>query len=316
MKKYGGSEKMRIVILGSGGLGGYFGGRLAAAGSDVTFVARGAHLAALRRNGLKITSPRGNLHLPQIKTAETIREIETADLVLVGVKLWDTESVAASLKPIAERGAAIISFQNGVHKDDVLRKYVPADSVMGGVCYIAAAISKPGVIGHTGTMQRLVFGEYGARKSARGEAFLAACQTADIDAELSDAIERLIWEKFVFLVGLSGMTSKFRSPIGPIRENAEKRAMLFETMREVVAVGRAKGVPLRPDFAEDRLAFCDTIPAKMTSSMQVDLERGNRLELPWLSGAVVDLGAQLGVPTPTNAAIVEALTPYVQGRKS
>jgi len=215
--------------------------------------------------------------------------------VLVGVKLWDTESVAASLKPIAERGAAIISFQNGVHKDDVLRKYVPADSVMGGVCYIAAAISKPGVIGHTGTMQRLVFGEYGARKSARGEALLAACQTADVDAELSDAIERLIWEKFVFLVGLSGMTSKFRSPIGPIRENAEKRAMLFETMREVVAVGRAKGVPLRPDFAEDRLAFCDTIPAKMTSSMQVDLKRGSRLELPWLSGALVDLGAQLGV---------------------
>ena len=306
---------MRIVILGSGGVGGYFGGRLAAAGSDVTFVARGAHLAALRRNGLKITSPRGNLHIPQIKTAETIREIEVADLVLVGVKLWDTESVAASLKPIAERGAAIISFQNGVHKDDVLREYMPADSIMGGVCYIAAAISEPGVIEHTGTMQRLVFGEYGRRKSARGEAFLAACQTAGIDAELSDAIERLIWEKFVFLVGLSGMTSKFRTPIGPIRENAEKRAMLLETMREVVAVGRAKGVPLRPDFAEDRLAFCDTIPATMTSSMQVDLERGNRLELPWLNGAVVDLGAQLGVPTPANTAIVEALAPYVQGRK-
>jgi 2-dehydropantoate 2-reductase len=316
MRKNKGSEKMRIVILGSGGLGGYFGGRLAAAGNDVTFVARGAHLAALRRNGLKITSPRGNLDIPQVKTAQTIREIESADLVLVGVKLWDTESVAASLKPIAERGATIISFQNGVHKDDVLRKYVPADSVMGGVCYIAAAISEPGIIGHTGTMQRLVFGEYGGCKSARGEAFLAACQTADIDAELSDAIERLVWEKFVFLVGLSGMTSKFRTPIGPIRQNTEKRAMLFETMREVVAVGRAKGVPLRPDFAEDRLAFCDTIPAAMTSSMQVDLERGNRLELPWLSGAVVDLGAQLGVPTPANAAIVEALMPHVQGRNS
>jgi 2-dehydropantoate 2-reductase len=182
---------------------------------------------------------------------------------------------------------------------------------LGQVGYVAAAISEPGVIGHTGTMQRLVFGEYGARKSARGEAFLAACQAADIDAELSDAIEQLIWEKFVFLVGLSGMTSKFGTPIGPIRENPKRRAMLFETMREVVAVGRAKGVPLRPDFAEDRLAFCDTIPAKMTSSMQVDLKRGSRLELPWLSGALVDLGAQLGVPTPANAAIVEALMPYV-----
>jgi 2-dehydropantoate 2-reductase len=184
------------------------------------------------------------------------------------------------------------------------------------VCYIAAVTSEPGVIEHAGTMQRLVFGEYGGRKSSRAEAFLAACQAAGIDAELSDAIERLIWEKFVFLVGLSRMTSKFRTPIGPIRENAEKRAMLFETMRETVAVGRVKGVPLRPDFAEDRLAFCDTIPATMTSSMQVDLERGNRLELPWLSGAVVDLGAELGVPTPANKVIVDALTPYVQGRKS
>lgn len=312
----GEGSKMRIAILGSGGVGGYFGGRLAAACSDVTFVARGAHLAALRRNGLKITSPRGNLHIPQVKTAETINEIETADLVLVAVKLWDTESVAANLKMIAERGAAIISFQNGVQKDDVLRKYVPAHSVIGGVAYIEATISEPGVIAHAGTMQRLLFGEYGRCKSARSEAFLSACQTAGIDAELSDAIEQLIWEKFVFLVGLSGTTSRFRTPIGPIRENAEKRAMLFETMREVVAVGRAKGVLLRPDFAEDRLAFCDTIPATMTSSMQVDLDRGNRLELPWLSGAVVGFGTQLGVPTPANAAIVEALAPYVQGRKS
>jgi 2-dehydropantoate 2-reductase len=265
---------------------------------------------------MTITSPRGNLQIPQIKTAETIGEIETCDLVLVGVKLWDTASVAASLKPIAERGAAIISFQNGVDKDDILRTYVPTDAVMGGVCYIAAAISEPGVIEHSGTMQRLVVGEYGGRKSARGEAFLAACRAACIDAELSDAIERLIWEKFVFLVGLSGMTSKFGTPIGPIRENGKQRAMLFEILREVVAVGRAKGVALRPDFADDRLAFCDTIPATMTSSMQVDLERGNQLELPWLGGAVVELGASLGVPTPANTAIVEALVPYVQGRKS
>jgi 2-dehydropantoate 2-reductase len=161
-----------------------------------------------------------------------------------------------------------------------------------------------------------VFGEYGGGKSARGEAFLAACQKADIDAEFSDTIEQLIWEKFVFLVGLSGMTSKFGTPIGPIRESAERRMMLLECMREVVAVGRAKGVSLRPDFAEDRLAFCDTIPAAMTSSMQVDLERGNRLELPWLSGAVVDLGAQLGVLTPVNSAIVEALTPHALGKTS
>lgn len=306
---------MKIVVLGSGGVGGYFGGRLAAAGSDVTFIARGAHLEALRRDGLKITSALGDVHIPKVKAVQTIAEAGAADLVMVGVKLWDTEDVAATLKLIAEQGAAIMSLQNGVQKDDILRKYVPAEAVIGGVCYIAATIAGPGVIAHAGTMQRIIFGEYGGRTSARSETFLAACKAAGIDVELSDSIERLIWEKFVFLVGLSGTTSKFGTPIGPIREDAEKRAVLLETMREVVAVGRAKNVPLRPDFAEDRLVFCDTIPATMTSSMQVDLERGNRLELPWLSGAVVELGAQLGVPTPANTAIVEALSRYEQGKK-
>lgn len=305
---------MKIVVLGAGGVGGYFGGRLAAAGNEVIFVARGSHLAALRRNGLRIISPRGDLHIPQVRTAESIDEIETGDLVLVSVKLWDTEAIAAALGPMARRGAAIVSFQNGVQKDDLLRRYVPPESVMGGVCYIAAAISEPGVIRHVGTLQTLIFGQYGGGSSARGDAFLAACQNAGIDAAISDAIETLIWEKFVFLVGLSGMTSRFRTSIGSIRADPGKRAMLLDCMREVVAVGRAKGVPLRPDFAADRLAFCDTLPDTMTSSMAVDLERGKRLELPWLSGAVVDLGGQLGVPTPVNAAIVSALTPYLQGR--
>ena len=185
---------------------------------------------------------------------------------------------------------------------------------MGGVCYIAATIAEPGVIAHSGPMQRLVFGEYGGATSARGAAFLQACTAAGIDAEFSDAIERLIWEKFVFLVGLSGTTSLYRTSIGPIREDAERRAMLLAAMREVVAVGRAKGVPLPEDFADGRLAFCDTIPAAMTSSMKTDLERGNRLELPWLSGGVVEMGRALGVPTPVNAEIADALTPFVAGK--
>ncbi|MDB5360695.1 MAG: ketopantoate reductase family protein [Rhodospirillales bacterium] len=306
---------MKIAILGSGGVGGYFGGRLAAAGSDVTFVARGAHLEAIRRNGLTLTSPRGDAHVATPRAVETIDEAGPVDLVLVGVKLWDTEAVAASLAPLAAAGAAILSLQNGVQKDDILRAHLPAGMVMGGVCYIAATIAQPGVIAHSGTMQRLVFGEYGGAGSARGEAFLAACAGAGIDAEFSDAIERLIWEKFVFLVGLSGTTALFRTSIGPIREHAEHRSMLLDAMRESVAVGRAKGVPLPPDFAEGRLAFCDTIPADMTSSMKTDLERGNRLELPWLSGDVVRMGQALGIPTPVNAAIADALAPFVAGAR-
>jgi 2-dehydropantoate 2-reductase len=306
---------MKVIVLGAGGVGGYFGGRLAAAGNDVTFVARGAHLASMRKNGLKITSQRGDLAIPQVKAVETVAEAGAADLVLIGVKLWDTEAAAASLRPAADKGACFISFQNGVQKDDVLRKYVPADSIIGGVCYIAASISEPGVIGHTGAMQKLVFGEYGGDYSARCETFLAACKQAAIDTELSDDIERAIWEKFVFLVGLSGMTSFCRTTIGPIREDKQSRAMLQQTMQEVVAVARAKGVKLGSDFADNRLAFCDTLPASFPSSMQVDLSRGNRLELPWFSGAVVDLGKTFGVATPANHKIVEALTPYVDGNR-
>ncbi len=304
---------MRIAILGSGGVGGYFGGRLAATGSEVTFVARGAHLEAIRRHGLRLTSPLGDAHIVPANAVETIAEVGQVDLVIVAVKLWDTEEIAPTLRPLADRGAAIISFQNGVQKDELLRKYVPSDAIMGGVCYIAATIAEPGVILHTGTMQRLVFGEYGGGKSGRGEAFLAACLQAGIDAEFTDAIERQIWEKFVFLVGLSGTTSIVHQSIGPIRENPQTRSLLLNTMREVVEVGRAKGVPLAADFAENRLAFCDTLPATMTSSMQTDLERGNRLEVPWLSGSVVELGAALGVSTPVNLVISDALALYAQG---
>jgi 2-dehydropantoate 2-reductase len=304
---------VKIVVFGAGGVGGYFGGRLAAAGNDVTFIARGAHLAAMLRSGLRIKSPRGDAHIRGVRAVETVAEAGPADLVLVGVKLWDTEAVAESLKPVAHQDTAIVSFQNGVQKDDILRRYVPSRSVVGGVCYIAASVAEPGVINHTGTMQRLVFGEYDGAISARLEAFRAACRKAGIDAEISDSIERMIWEKFVFLVGLSGTTSLFRTTIGPIREDPEKRAALLDAMREVVAVGRAKKVDLPTDYAEDRLAFCDTLPAAMPSSMSVDLEHGHRLELPWLSGGVLDLGATLNVPTPVNKRIVEALAPYVHG---
>jgi 2-dehydropantoate 2-reductase len=304
---------MRIAVLGSGGVGGYFGGRLAAAGSEVTFIARGAHLDAIRRHGLRLISALGDAHIVQAHAVETIADVGQVDLVIVAVKLWDTEEIAPSLRPLAERGVAIVSFQNGVQKDELLRKHIPAETVMGGVCYIAATIAEPGVIRHTGTMQRLVFGEYNSTKSDRGEAFLKACLQAGIDAEFTDAIERQIWEKFVFLVGLSGATSITRQSIGPIRKNAQTRSLLLDAMREVVAVGKAKGVPLAADFAENRLVFCDTLPAAMTSSMQTDLERGNRLELPWLSGGVVELGAALGVSTPVNRVISDALALYSQG---
>ena len=305
---------MRIAVLGAGGVGGYFGGRLAAAGLDVTFVARGAHLGAMLGDGLRVTSGAGDFAVKPVKAVEDIGKVGPVDLVMICVKLWDTEQVAPSLKALAEAGATIVSFQNGVQKDEVLRRHLPAESLLGGVSYISAQIAAPGHINHNGTMARLQFGEFDGGRSARAEALLAACQQAGVSADLSDRIEQRIWEKFVFLASFSGVTSAIRQPIGPIRENPRTRTFLLEVMREIVAVGQAAGVPLAADFAQERIAMCDSLPASMAASTYYDLERGNRLETPWLNGAVVERGQALGVATPLNRAIADILELHVDGR--
>ena len=307
---------MKIAVMGTGGVGGYFGARLAQAGCDVSFIARGTHLAAIREHGLKIESTLGDVHLSPARATNDPRTLEPVDLVLFSVKLWDTEAAARSIASLFGPGTGIVSFQNGVQKDDILRGVFGEKAVMGGVGYIATAIARPGVIKHTGTMQRLVFGEYDGRRSPRAEALLAACHRGGIEAELSADIRRQIWEKFVFLVGLSGTTATTRLPIGPIRENARTRAFLLDLMREAVAVGRAHGVALDHDYADKRLSFCDGLPADMTSSLYHDLERGNPLEVQWLSGGVVQLGEQVGVPTPANRAVWDVLALHAAGRRN
>ncbi len=304
---------MRIVIMGAGGLGGYFGARLAAAGNDVAFVARGAHLAAIRKDGLRVTSALGDLHLQDVAATDDPSTLEPADVVIVAVKLWDTEAAAIAVKPLVRPGAAVVSFQNGVNKDDVLTGVLGPDAVIGGVGQIGVVIGSPGVVVHTGTMAKLIFGELDNRRSERVEAFHAACATAGIDAEIADDIGLAIWQKFVFLVAMSGCTASMRSTIGPIRANPQARGFFLDVVREAVAVGRAMGVALPQDYAEQRMKFVETLPPQMTASMQGDLARGNRLELPWLSGAVVDLGAKLGVPTPLNRAVRDVLALYVNG---
>lgn len=304
---------MRIAIMGSGGVGGYFGARLALGGADVTFIARGRHLAAMQEHGLRIESELGDMHLRDVKATDDPASIGPVDLVMIGVKLWDTEHATRQILPLVERGAGVISFQNGVQKDEILRGLVGDAPLLGGVSYIAAIIKEPGVILQTGRMQRLIFGEFDGSLSPRATMFLEACKAGGIDAELSTDISRAIWEKFVLLVGLSGATSATRLPIGPIRDNPQSRAFLLDLMRETEAVGRALGVNLPENFAEDRLAFLDGVPARMTSSMSNDLERGNPLEVAWLSGNVVELGQSAGVPTPCNRAVAAILAPHAAG---
>jgi len=304
---------MRIVIMGAGGLGGYFGARLAAAGNDVAFVARGAHLAAIKQNGLRVTSALGDLHLRDVVATDDPSTLAPADVVIVAVKLWDTDSAAEAVKPLVRSGTAVVSFQNGVNKDGDLARVLGHDAVIGGVGQIGVVIGSPGVIAHTGTMAKLVFGELDNRRSARVEALLAACTAAGIDAEIADDIGLATWQKFVFLAGMSAATTTMRSTIGPIRTNPQARSFLLDVVREAVAVGRALGVPLPEDYAEQRMSFIDGLPPQMTASMQGDLARGNRLEVPWISGAVVALGKRAGVATPLNRAVCDVLALYVNG---
>jgi 2-dehydropantoate 2-reductase len=305
---------MNIVVIGAGGLGGYFGARLAAAGNVVTFVARGKHLAAMRRNGLRVESSVAPLLLQSVRAVEHVDGMEPVDLAIVAVKLWDTEAAAEAVRPVVGPQTTVVSFQNGVDAADRVARIVGRQPVIGGLSYIAAAIAEPGVITHNGNIQRLVFGELDGQPSARVDAFAAACAAAGIDYAISEDIQKAIWEKFVFLVGLSAATCIFRHSIGPIRSHPRSRAFLREVMREVVDVGRARGISLDLSFTDDRLDFIDTLPAGMIASMYTDLQRGNRLELPWLSGKVVELGAEMKVATPANGFVTDALSLDVDGR--
>jgi 2-dehydropantoate 2-reductase len=269
----------------------------------------------MRENGLTIeNAAQGNIHIPKVNATDDPAKVGPVDLVILSVKLWDTEDAARSIKPMVGPDTGVISLQNGVIKDDILRTILDEKNIMGGVGYVASHISRPGVIDQVGTMQRIIVGEYDGRESARAKFLHKALLDAGVTAELSRDIRRAIWEKYVFLVGLSGTTTTMRTTLGPIRSNPRTRAFLLDVMREVVAVGRALGVSLDADFADQRMKFADTLPVDMTSSMHHDLERGNRLEVEWLSGGVVKLGQKAGVATPCNRAIWDVLALHAQGK--
>jgi 2-dehydropantoate 2-reductase len=304
---------MRIVVMGAGGVGGYFGARLAQSGHEVAFVARGRHLTAIRENGLAVKSALGDVHLPRPAATDEPATLAPADVVLFAVKLWDTEAAAETLRPLVSGGGLVIPFQNGVDSIDRLGAVLGPQRVMGGVAYIAATIAEPGVIAHTGTMARLRCGAVLPAQEPAVQALLAACTAAGVDAERVDDIRQALWMKFVFLASLAGCTSVARQPVGVLRADPDLRAMMEAAMREAWTVGRAKGIALADDFVERQIAFLDALPAEMRSSMQNDLAAGHRLEAPWLSGAVVRMGRECGVATPVHATIYAALKPFCAG---
>ncbi len=303
---------MKIAIFGSGGVGGYFGGRLAAAGEDVTFLARGAHLAALQQDGLHIVSPAGDLHLPTVHATDHPQAVGPVDVVLFTVKLYDVDAAAATLAPMIGPDTVVITLQNGVDAVDMVARHVGKDRVAGGAAYIVIVIDRPGHLRHTAAHQ-LVCGEPDGSRSPRLVAFEAAGIRAGFHAKASTEIETDLWIKFVRLSTWSGMTTVTRCPMGVIREDKSLFAMMMTAIDEAIAVGRARGVKFPDTLVDDTLKLIHRFPAASKSSMFEDLERGRPLELPWLSGAVVRLGREAGVATPTHQFMTTVLSPFVSG---
>jgi len=307
---------MRIAVVGAGGVGAGFGAALAKAGGDVTFIARGAHLAAMKSNGLKVESPRGDVHLQPTQATDDPAAVGPVDIVLFCVKLWDVESAGKHIKPLVGPNTAVIPLQNGIDAPERLVPILGKQAVMGGVAQISASIVAPGVIRQVGTFMRMLFGELDGSRSQRGEAFLALCQKAGFDAMLSDQILSELWIKFILLATNASVMALARQPIGKLRDDPDMRPQFVAAYNEVIAVGKARGVKLPANTLDMMLAFNAGAPPTMKPSMALDLERGNRIELPWLGGKVVELGRTLGVPTPTHALMYAALKPYVMGTPS
>ncbi|MFO1110950.1 MAG: 2-dehydropantoate 2-reductase [Bradyrhizobium sp.] len=304
---------MRIAVVGAGGVGGGYGAALAKAGADVTFIARGAHLAAMKSAGLKVLSPRGDVHLVPTQATDNPAGIGKVDFVLFCVKLWDVESAGQAIKPMIGPDTAVITLQNGIDAHERLIPILGERAVMPGVAHISASITAPGVITQVGAFTRMVFGELDGRRSQRGEAFLAMGGKAGIEGTFSDAILTPLWMKFILLASNAGMMSLARQPIGNLRDDPDMRPIFLAAYREVVEVGRAKGIALPADAIDRIVEQTAQFPPTMKASMALDLDRGNRLEVPWLSGKVVELGKQYGIPTPTHAMMHAMLKPYAMG---
>ncbi|MQB00805.1 MAG: 2-dehydropantoate 2-reductase [Actinobacteria bacterium] len=300
---------MKLAVYGTGGVGGYFGGRLALAGVDVHLIARGAHLEALRARGLTVTSTKGDFHV-ELPASGDPAEIGPCDYVLFSVKAFDTEAAAERLGPLIGERTAVLSFQNGIDNEDKIARAVGPDHVMGGAAYIFSRIAEPGVIAHTGGPARLVFGEMDGLHSERVQEFLDACRKADIDAEIADDIVRVLWDKFAFICAQAGMTAAIRRPIGEVRTVEESWTAFRRIVEEVCALATAEGVELPDDTADRHALFAEGLEPTGYSSLYDDLTNGRRMELEALHGTIVRSARQHDIPVPVSETVYAILRPW------
>ena len=304
---------MEILVMGAGALGGYFGGRLADAGHDVTFVARGAHLEALKENGLKIESPAGDLHLPKVKATNDPAEFPGADVVLFLVKNFDVEGAAETLLPSLKPNSVVVTLQNGVSAPQRLGEVIGHDRVVPGIAFIPADIKAPGVIRHGAEFQKLVFGKGSVANAAQIETLASALSAVGVDVTLSDEVQIMLWTKFVFLSALSAITTLTRLDVGPLRNNPDTARLFQQAMEETEAVGRVECPDLPEGTAESQWQFLQTLPDTVHASMLDDLNRGKPIELNYLSGDVSRLSKDHGIATPLHDFVTAALQPYANG---
>lgn len=296
---------MRFAILGSGAVGGYYGARLARAGHDVTFIARGAHLAAIRERGLQIRSPLGDFTVTAPAEDDTSR-VGPVDVVIVAVKAYDNASALPMIRAMLSDSTTVLTVQNGVDSVTEVATVAGEARTLGGTTYIATALEAPGLIVQTGTHRRIVFGEVfgdGSKISERVARIQAAMREADIQAEAVPDGRIPIWEKFIFLATLAGFTGAARLPIGPVWADPFTRARFLDAAREIERVARAEGIAVAADVVDRIVPYVESIPGTMRSSLLIDLSQGKRIEVEALQGAVVRRGVRVGVPTP----IIETL---------
>jgi 2-dehydropantoate 2-reductase len=305
-------EAMKIAVVGAGGVGASFGAMLAEAGHEVTLLARGAHLEAIRANGLTVERAGAQATL-QLAASDKASDLGIADVVLFAVKLWSTEEAGEAARPLVGPDTMVLVLQNGVDGIARLSPILGPDRVVGGVAQISAVIARPGHVVHRSPFARVIAGEPAGGMSERIRRFIEACNAAGLEARASENIQVDLWTKFVFIVGLSGATALMRAPVGPIREDDETRAFLLRLFEECTAVGRAEGIDLPADQGERVLSFASDLPATMRASMLDDLERGGRIEMPWLSGHVVALGERHGIDTPANRTVRLVLKLHADG---
>jgi 2-dehydropantoate 2-reductase len=304
---------MRMAVMAAGAVGGYFGARMAAAGHDVAFIARGTHLDAICRDGLKIESTLGDLHLKDVKVTDDPRQVGPADVVLFAVKLWDTETAGEQTRPLIGSNTRVITLQNGVDSVERLAPILGDDATIGGSTYVVARIARPGVIRQTGPMAKVHCGRLDGGFDPVLANYVEQIKAANIDITLTDHMLLDIWKKFVLLSGTSGITASTRQPLGVIRDDEDMRAFFYKLMHETMAVGHAAGVEFPPDFPAELDRSVAAFPSTMKASMANDLDAGKRLELDWLAGKVVALGRKYGISTPSHEAVYAILKPYRMG---